>query len=312
MMCCSQRPDANDPLATTMSRVTQTHTWIRRCAAAGLAILATTVGCPVSGSDPSASRSGLEYELRELQDPRPNRAHILCVDLSNPEIKPVVVVADDPDGDGPAETALTDPRKLANHPQVIAYINTNPWNNLPDEDGGKTRGYYDGRPVDIRGWAVSEDETRSPSEGHTAAVWVGESGKVTIGNGPGIESAAQAMAGFQPVLLKGSNVTDPSEVRHPRTAIGLNREGTVMWLVVVDGRQDGFSEGMSLFELAELMKDLGCWDAVNMDGGGSSIMGLRDAAGELDVVNSPSGRLVNMVLIRPLPTILTIQENAPR
>ena len=69
--------------------------------------------------------------------------------------------------------------------------------------------------------------------------------------------------------------------RHPRTGLGL-RDGTLV-LVVVDGRQPGYSEGMTLYELAELFLDLRCSDAMNLDGGGSSTMVVRNR-----VMNSPS------------------------
>lgn len=71
--------------------------------------------------------------------------------------------------------------------------------------------------------------------------------------------------------------------RHPRTAIGLS-SGRTAFLVTVDGRHSGHAEGMTLDELANFMKDLGCRDALNLDGGGSTTMWLR-AAG---VVNHPS------------------------
>lgn len=58
--------------------------------------------------------------------------------------------------------------------------------------------------------------------------------------------------------------------RHPRTAIGRTAEGHI-WLVVVDGRQP-MAAGASLPELAQAMLRLGCVDAVNLDGGGSSTL----------------------------------------
>lgn len=64
-------------------------------------------------------------------------------------------------------------------------------------------------------------------------------------------------------------------VAHPRTAIGFTKNTTV-FLVVVDGRQPKVSIGMPLKELAHLMIQLGCTDAVNLDGGGSSTMVLGD------------------------------------
>ena len=80
--------------------------------------------------------------------------------------------------------------------------------------------------------------------------------------------------------------------RHPRTAIGLSREGRYLFLVTVDGRQPGHSVGMSLPELAELMSsDLApftksrrnAYQAINLDGGGSTTMVVRE-----QVVNRPS------------------------
>jgi len=71
--------------------------------------------------------------------------------------------------------------------------------------------------------------------------------------------------------------------RHPRTALGMRPDGTLV-LVVVDGRQPCWSIGLSLPDLARLMRDeLGCTDAVNLDGGGSTTFYLDGK-----VVNQPS------------------------
>jgi hypothetical protein len=72
-----------------------------------------------------------------------------------------------------------------------------------------------------------------------------------------------------------------AERSHPRTGVGL-RGGSLV-LVAVDGRQPGYSEGMSLYQMAELFLELGCTDAMNLDGGGSTTMVVRD-----QIVNSPS------------------------
>jgi uncharacterized protein YigE (DUF2233 family) len=70
--------------------------------------------------------------------------------------------------------------------------------------------------------------------------------------------------------------------RHPRSGLGI-RNGTLV-MVAVDGRQPGYSEGMTLHEFAKLFVELNCTDAMNLDGGGSTTMVVRDR-----VVNSPSG-----------------------
>jgi len=71
--------------------------------------------------------------------------------------------------------------------------------------------------------------------------------------------------------------------RHPRTAAGYSKDGRRLFLITVDGRQASFSVGMSLYELAEFMLNLGVWDALNLDGGGSTTMIVNDS-----LVNSPS------------------------
>ncbi len=71
---------------------------------------------------------------------------------------------------------------------------------------------------------------------------------------------------------------DWNQTRAPRTAIGIRPDGTVL-LVVVDGRARlPHSVGATLAELAVLMKNLGCTEAMNMDGGGSSVMFVNDKA----------------------------------
>lgn len=78
--------------------------------------------------------------------------------------------------------------------------------------------------------------------------------------------------------------------RHPRTAVGIADRGRRLILVVVDGRQAPYSDGMTLRELAQLLRALGAREAINLDGGGSTTMVVADpAAGDsLRVVNRPS------------------------
>ena len=71
--------------------------------------------------------------------------------------------------------------------------------------------------------------------------------------------------------------------RHNRTALGLRPDGTVL-LVVADGRFRHTAEGFSLTELQMVMRWLGCCDAINLDGGGSTTMYVKSRG----VVNHPS------------------------
>lgn len=84
---------------------------------------------------------------------------------------------------------------------------------------------------------------------------------------------------------------------HPRTAAGVTAAGDLI-LLVVDGRQRD-SRGVDLVELADIMLDLGCADAVNLDGGGSTALVIE---GEL--VNRPAGDTVE----REIMSALTVLE----
>jgi exopolysaccharide biosynthesis protein len=68
--------------------------------------------------------------------------------------------------------------------------------------------------------------------------------------------------------------------KNPRSAIGYTKEG-VLILVTVDGREKQ-SVGMTLSQLASMMKQLGCENAMNLDGGGSSVMWVQGR-----IANSP-------------------------
>jgi exopolysaccharide biosynthesis protein len=61
------------------------------------------------------------------------------------------------------------------------------------------------------------------------------------------------------------------EDKHPRTAMGYTADGKLI-ILVVQGRMPGIAEGASLTQLAKLLLDLGCVEALNLDGGGSSCM----------------------------------------
>ncbi|MFC8796160.1 phosphodiester glycosidase family protein [Promicromonospora sp. NPDC057138] len=109
-----------------------------------------------------------------------------------------------------------------------------------------------------------------------------DAGDVAVAIGGGVEDP----------LLEDGEVTsatgDHVELRHPRTAVGFDESGTRAYFVVVDGRQT-HSIGMNLYELGELMAQLGADDAINLDGGGSSEMVARmpgDAG--TTILNSPS------------------------
>ena len=83
---------------------------------------------------------------------------------------------------------------------------------------------------------------------------------------------------------------------HPRSAIGISKDEKFVYLVTVDGRQDS-SIGMSQYDLAEFLLEIGCYNAINLDGGGSTTMVARRFGDSfLSTINSPSGGTLRSVI----------------
>jgi len=124
-------------------------------------------------------------------------------------------------------------------------------------------------------------------------VRVGDTLALSLRIPPGVGEIRQAVGGGPRLVRDGLVSVEHIKERfadrfasrpHPRTGAGI-RDGMLV-LVTVDGRQPGYSQGMTLYEFAELFLELGCSEAMNLDGGGSATMVIRDR-----VVNSPSSGL---------------------
>lgn len=77
-------------------------------------------------------------------------------------------------------------------------------------------------------------------------------------------------------------------VHHPRTAFGVKKDGTMLF-VVVDGRQSGYSDGATLLDLSVIFYRLGAVNAINLDGGGSTGLFLKDdGTGDFVCANRPT------------------------
>jgi exopolysaccharide biosynthesis protein len=78
--------------------------------------------------------------------------------------------------------------------------------------------------------------------------------------------------GFRGVMLNKGVVINTWNEAHPRTAVGYSKDGKRVYLMVVDGRQTNFSVGATTGHLGDILKSLGAYTGVNLDGGGSSAM----------------------------------------
>ena len=104
---------------------------------------------------------------------------------------------------------------------------------------------------------------------------------------------SQAVAGSQLLVWEGVDVTaniggDYNVDRHSRTCIGVTSDNKVV-IMTLDGRQEPFSCGGSMHELAQIMLEADCVAAINLDGGGSSTFATRpEGENSVRVVNRPS------------------------
>jgi exopolysaccharide biosynthesis protein len=93
-----------------------------------------------------------------------------------------------------------------------------------------------------------------------------------------------------PLIIKGQiyfrGIPEDGTQLNARVAIATNAPGTTLWIVVVDGKQLFYSEGMTFLELTELLMKLGVYDAINLDGGGSATLVMETSWGA-KLLNAP-------------------------
>ena len=254
---------------------------------------------------------GVLYTHSVRQEPRPLHIHVITIDLRTEGLSFRVSPGMDPDGEGPAEAMLTPPNQLATDTKAVAAINTSAWEMLPDPVTGKKPGYIAGGWANILGWVQNGEQIISKPQAGYWSLWMDESEKVFIGQIVSEEKLNQkapnakwAVSGFRGILADGKVLVEASEVRHPRTAVGITSDHRTLVWIVVDGRQNGYSEGVSEEELARLLLEQQCEHGINLDGGGSSSMWLRNAKSELSTANRPS----DAVGPRPVPVVLNLLE----
>lgn len=117
---------------------------------------------------------------------------------------------------------------------------------------------------------------------------------VGIGGGPTLIDNGAINITYTEEVFWGSGVGLSN--RDPRTAVGFTANDHLI-LFVADGRDNTWSEGVSLTELADILFNLGCVEAMNLDGGGSSQMAVRTS-----LINRPEGGFFQ----RPIPSILAV------
>jgi hypothetical protein len=213
---------------------------------------------------------------RTTTQPRPLSIHVVIIDPAAPGIGFRLT---GPNGADPRETTLQTTRGFLREQGAQLAINTHFFRPWPTVD----------EYADLLGLAVSEGVAYSPfDEEYTEALTFDPHDKpaiVTAEEGtadPGGREIRTAVGATERIIEGGKNVARWRQL-HPRTAAGIRSDGQLV-LALVDGRKDGFSEGMTTPEVADLMISFDVVDAINLDGGGSTTLAVAD----------PVARLVNV------------------
>lgn len=140
----------------------------------------------------------------------------------------------------------------------------------------RDEGVREGLAFFLDGHVEVYDETTTAEELLAAGVWN------TVSFGPAIVEDGETVAGIEDVEVDTNVGNHSIQGDQPRTAVGIIDDNHYLF-VVVDGRSPGYSAGVTLTELAEIMTSLGATTAYNLDGGGSSTLYFNG-----EVVNQPS------------------------
>jgi len=220
----------------------------------------------------------------------PTHIFVAEVDLKNPKLHLHVSRGGaDPDGPGIWQTTLLQPTKIAEREKFDFVVNGDFFiaNHVKDAEGTNS-GYRAAQWARVEGPAMTDGQTWSTSTNARPCLVVHKDRSVTIETFKEPAADDADVIGGNLVLVKdGVIVSSKAKARHPRTAVGLDASGDKLIIVLVDGRKPGVAIGMTYDELAAEMLRLGCRQALNLDGGGSSVMAVRES-GKLTILNDPT------------------------
>lgn len=223
-------------------------------------------------------------------------AHVVVLDLTTPGLAFAVTPADR--SRGMEYVAMRTSRFLEIRRALLA-INASYF--LPfsgGTPGGDDFYPHDGEPANASGAVVVDGAIVSPVETdldlRINAMLCFEGLRLLIADGQSCPAGFPSGVAAGPRLLAdgvrrsfSANENYQAMSPHPRTAIGVAQDRRRAWIVVVDGRQKGYSDGANLIALTDLFLELGAVDAINLDGGGSSTLVRASPDGSAHVLNRP-------------------------
>ena len=227
----------------------------------------------------------------EVRANPPTHFFVAVVDLKNPRLHlRVSRGGPDPDGEGKWQTTLMEPTKIAEREHFDFVVNGDFFIARGVNDGEGTNSAYRAHQWALaEGPAMTDGVTWSTSTNARPCLVVHTNGAVTFET---ITQPAgddwEVIGGNTMLVQDGKIIPHKTKVRHPRTVVGLDAAHSKLTLLLVDGRKPGVAVGMSYDELAEEMLRLGCTEALNLDGGGSSVLAVRAADSKMKILNVPT------------------------
>jgi len=225
---------------------------------------------------------GICYKYVTSDTPRLQKLFVMRVDLHDPDI---VLYTTPSNGAGECETNRQTCSNFLEQYNLQVAMNANFFSfdcNYPT--------------TDLKCLAVSNGDVVSPPGGGACALMVTQDNIATIAMtslGMDLADVYTAVGTYYYtdrvnwILYNGQINTDDAEL-NPYSSVGLSQDKRFLYMLVIDGRQSGYSLGCTGTELAEWMKFIGAYNAMQLDGGGSSTMVKDDGSGNAIVLNSPS------------------------
>ncbi len=144
----------------------------------------------------------------------------------------------------------------------------------------------------MEGLAVSNGTLVAPNNASYADLLITAANQTSIvpGSSTNPTGVYNAVSGSNIVVSDGRNVytSTAGDSLNPRSVAGVSQDGQYLYLVAIDGRQPGYSDGVFEAEEADLLVDLGAYTAINLDGGGSTALVAEGADGNPEILNLPS------------------------
>jgi hypothetical protein len=211
-----------------------------------------------------------------VTSPRPMQIIVVKIELETPGLE---FVATPDNGERPKETDGAFTSTFLKEQKCQLAINAAAFGPVTDTEG---------TGQDILGLHVVDGKQVSPWQNgyHFLAIEEGNIAKIHREEVKDLSTIKTAVSGFNVVLWDG-RVLKRNEAIHPRTVVGLSQDQKVMYWMVIDGRQPSYSVGAKVSEAAQLMKDLGAFSALNLDGGGTSTLVIEGEDGLPKVLNRP-------------------------